>query len=76
MICFISNQPKGEHRLPKDHRRVVLDLDENNRVTGIEIEVAGKLLDLSGLELRALPVVNLVLTQQTYKGEKLEDRVG
>ncbi len=50
---------------------VVLDLDENNRVIGIEIEDAGKLLDLSRLELRALPVVNLVLTQQTHKRENL-----
>lgn len=43
---------------------VVLDFDEHNRVIGIEIEDAGKLVDLSKVELRALPVVNLVLTER------------
>ena len=43
---------------------VVLDFDEHNRVIGIEIEDAGKLIDLSKLELRALPVVNLVLSER------------
>ena len=43
---------------------VVLDFDEHNRVIGIEIEDAGKFIDLSKLELRALPVVNLVLTER------------
>jgi len=43
---------------------VVLDFDEHNRVIGIEIEDASKFIDLSRLELRALPVVNLVLTER------------
>ena len=43
---------------------VVLDFDEHNRVIGIEIEDASKIIDLSRLELRALPVVNLVLTER------------
>ena len=43
---------------------VVLDFDERNRVIGIEIEDASKFIDLSRLELRALPVVNLVLTER------------
>ena len=42
----------------------MLDFDEHNRVIGIEIEDAGKLIDLSKLELRALPVVNLVLSER------------
>ncbi len=44
---------------------VVLDFDEHNRVIGIEIEDAGKVIDLSRLELRALPVINLILTERT-----------
>ena len=37
---------------------VVLDFDERNRVIGVEIEDASKLMDLSRLELRALPLVS------------------
>jgi len=44
---------------------VVLDLDEYNRVIGVEIEDASKFMDLSRLELRALPLVNLTLTERT-----------
>ena len=43
---------------------VVLDFDGQNRVVGIEIEDASKLIDLSRLELRALPVVDLVLSER------------
>ncbi len=43
---------------------VVLDFDEHNRVIGIELEDASKVVDLSRLELRALPVVNLSLTER------------
>ena len=43
---------------------VVLDFDEHNRVIGIELEDASKVIDLSRLELRALPVVNLILTER------------
>ncbi len=43
---------------------IVLDYDEHNRVIGIEIEDASKLIDLSKLELKALPVVDLVLSER------------
>ena len=43
---------------------VVLDFDERNRIIGIEIEDASKVTDLSRLELRALPVVDLILTER------------
>jgi len=42
----------------------VLDFDEHNRVIGIEIEDASKFVDMSKVELRALPVVNLVLSER------------
>jgi uncharacterized protein YuzE len=45
---------------------VVLDFDEHNRVIGIELEDASKIIDLSRLELRALPVVNLILTERIH----------
>jgi len=47
---------------------IVLDFDENGRVIGIEIEGASNLIDLSRLELRALPVVNLVLSERVPAG--------
>ena len=43
---------------------VVLDFDEHNRVIGIEIEDASKLVDLTKVELRALPVVHLILSER------------
>ena len=44
---------------------IVLDFDERGRGIGIEIEDASNLIDLSRLELRALPVVNLILSERT-----------
>ncbi|MBI2471153.1 MAG: DUF2283 domain-containing protein [Planctomycetes bacterium] len=43
---------------------VVLDFDARNRVIGIEIENASKFIDLSRLEVLALPIANLVLTKK------------
>lgn len=47
---------------------IVLDFDEHNRVIGIEIEDASKFIDLSRLELRALPVANLILSERVPAG--------
>jgi uncharacterized protein YuzE len=41
---------------------VVLDFDNQNRVIGIEIEDASTFIDLSSLEVSALPLANLVLS--------------
>ena len=41
---------------------VVLDFDNQNRVIGIEIEDASTFIDLSSLEVSALPLTNLVLS--------------
>ena len=43
---------------------IVLDFDEHNRVIGVEIEDAGKFIDLSRLELRALPITDLILSER------------
>jgi len=43
---------------------IVLDFDRYNHVIGIEVEDASKVVDLSRLELRALPVVQLLLTER------------
>ena len=43
---------------------VVLDFDEHDRVIGIEIEDASKIIDLSRLELRALPIAHLILNER------------
>ncbi len=43
---------------------VVLDYDESKRVVGVEIEDASKLVDLSRLELQALPITNLIMSER------------
>jgi uncharacterized protein YuzE len=43
---------------------VVLDFDEQNQVIGVEIEDASKFIDLSRLELRALPISDLILRER------------
>ena len=43
--------------------RIVIDFDANNHVLGIEIEDAGKTIDLSRLEVSELPLVNLVVNR-------------
>jgi uncharacterized protein YuzE len=45
-------------------RGIVLDFDERNRVIGIEIEDASAFIDLSRLEVLALPVTDLILSER------------
>jgi len=47
---------------------VVVDYDENNHAVGIEIEDASKFIDLSRLELSALPISNLVISERMPAG--------
>lgn len=42
---------------------IVLDFNENNQVIGIEIEDASQFIDLSTLEVSALPLTNLVFNK-------------
>jgi uncharacterized protein YuzE len=43
---------------------IVLDFDEQNQVVGVEIEDAGKRIDLSRLELKSLPISSLLITER------------
>ena len=43
---------------------VVVDLDRDQRVLGIEIEDASTHIDLTRLEVMALPIVHLVLSER------------
>lgn len=43
---------------------IVLDFDKHNRVIGIEIEDASNFIDLSRLEVLAVPVANLILSER------------
>jgi uncharacterized protein YuzE len=43
---------------------VVLDFDAQNHVVGVEIEDASKSIDLSRIELKAMPVTNLVFSER------------
>lgn len=47
---------------------VVVDYDENNHAIGIEIEDASKFIDLSRLELTAMPIANLVISERMPTG--------
>ena len=47
---------------------VVLDFDEGNRLLGVEVEDASKSVDLSRLELRALPLADLLLRERIPAG--------
>ena len=43
---------------------IVLDFDDNNKVVGIEIEDASSVIDLTRLEVLAVPIINLVFSQR------------
>lgn len=43
---------------------VVLDFDARNRVIGIELEDASRFIDLSQLEVSALPLVDIVVRER------------
>jgi uncharacterized protein YuzE len=43
---------------------VVLDFDDANRVIGVELEHASKFLNLSRLDLRSLPISDLVVRER------------
>jgi uncharacterized protein YuzE len=43
---------------------IVLDYNGQNQVVGIEIEDASKLVDVSRLEVLALPISNLILSER------------
>lgn len=47
---------------------IVLDFDQKNRVIGIEIEDASKVVDLSRLEVSALPIGDLIVSRATPVG--------
>ena len=47
---------------------VVVDYDENNHAIGIEIEDASKFIDMSRLELTAMPITNLVISERMPTG--------
>ena len=42
---------------------IVLDFDEDNRLIGLEVEDASQFVDLSRLEISALPLVDLVVSK-------------
>lgn len=42
----------------------MLDFDENRRIVGIEIEDAKTRIDLARLELKALPLTSLLITER------------
>jgi uncharacterized protein YuzE len=47
---------------------LVIDYDESNHAIGIEIEDASKFIDLSRLELTAMPIANLVISERIPTG--------
>ncbi len=49
---------------------IVLDFNELNQVIGIEIEDASTFIDLSRLEVSALPIGNLILSERVPVGDQ------
>lgn len=47
---------------------VVLDFGQDNRIIGVEVEDASKFVDLTRLELRALPITDLLLRESVPAG--------
>lgn len=47
---------------------IVLDFDERNQVIGIEIENASTFIDLSRLEVSALPIADLIVRERVPAG--------
>jgi uncharacterized protein YuzE len=43
---------------------IVLDFDDRNQIVGIEIEDASVRVDLSRLELKAIPLTSLLFTER------------
>lgn len=43
---------------------IVLDFDQHNQIVGIEIEDASTFIDLSRLEVLALPIANLIVREK------------
>lgn len=43
---------------------IVLDFDESKQVVGIEIEDASKSIDLSRIEMSALPIADLIVRER------------
>ncbi len=43
---------------------LVVDFDAHNQAVGIEVENASSFIDLSRLEVLALPITNLILREQ------------
>ena len=52
---------------------IVLDFDERNQVVGIEIENASTFIDLSRLEVSALPIANLILSKKLKEEKQIKD---
>lgn len=48
---------------------IVLDYDDQDQVIGIEIEDASRLVDLSRLEVSALPLANLTFSKEALIAE-------
>lgn len=64
-MLYIKLADRASHESEEIAPGIVLDFDEHNQVVGIEVEEASKLIDLSRLELRALPVVDLIMSERT-----------
>jgi uncharacterized protein YuzE len=47
---------------------VVLDFDEQNRILGVEVVDESKVVDLARLELRALPIADLLFRERAPAG--------
>jgi uncharacterized protein YuzE len=63
-MIYIKFSDKTSNESEEVAPGIVLDFDEQNQIVGIEIEDASKFIDLSSLEIRALPISSLIFTER------------
>lgn len=61
-MLYIELMPGGSTESEEVAPGVVLDYDIANRVVGIEIEDASRVVDLSRLEVSAVPLADLIVS--------------
>lgn len=60
---YIDLSTKTSNDSQEVSQGVVLDFDEEGKITGIDIQHASQIVDLSRLEAEALPVQNFSIAQ-------------
>lgn len=61
---YIDLSHRTSVRSEEVSKGVILDFDSEGRLVGIDIDHASNILDLSRLEVKSLPIANLLIKQE------------